>query len=442
MAMKYEQIKSITLTLLVVSSVFLTWNLWTYQPNLEPIEESNITEDVIISSKKNMREILLPFRLLYHTDDKTYGTQRHYEIERMINQMSVWNITGLTEISNMLTDTEFKELVHGENRVEIIYPDIISFEVYRNIFKFNDSNLPTGSFDRIVVETNDETSDFGTVYFISYSKQQVFEGRIDYSELQTLKVDFVSKSLQHPEYFAYDVSETRTIYLPEYPLELNSYKYLTSPDSLNKFVDALFSEPALVSNEFTNIGEEYNDNTSLMRVNFNNKTFSFINIEEEAADEATVTNLISQTSTFINDHGGWPLNYSFQYFSLSKPQRLVHYRMFMHDLPVFNESGMSEYSVVLGNSNIYKYSRPYSSLGESIPKETRNVTLSSGREVLDVLLKSNINPELLEDITPGFKLANDVSSIVVLEPAWYYKHAGAWIRIQEDEVGGVPLGLE
>jgi regulatory protein YycH of two-component signal transduction system YycFG len=125
-----------------------------------------------------------------------------------------------------------------------------------------------------------------------------------------------------------------------------------------------------------------------------------------------------------------------------QPQRMVQYRMFMHDLPVFNESGKSEFSVVLGKVNIYKYSRPYISLTSAIPSETSSVTLPSGREVLDRLAEDNVNPEQIEDIILGFKLGNEASSIVSLEPAWYYKFAGAWIRVKPEDIGGGSLGLE
>ena len=442
--MKYEQIKSIILTLLVVSSVFLTWNLWTYQPYLEPIGESNITEDVIINAQKEMHDIILPFKLLYHRNDRTYGTQRKFEIKSMMDQMSSWDIYGLNDITRMLTDAEFKELVHGEDRVEIIFPDLITFDVYRSILKFRDTDLPADAFDRIIVKTTEESADFATVYFVSYTDQRVYESRVNYSAVQAFKENFVSKSIQHPEYFGYDPTERRRIYLPENSLDMNSYRYVTSPESIEGFVNALFSEPSLVSHEYTNIGEEYNDDSSLMRVYVNNKTFTFVNIEEEAEVEleTNITNLITQTSGFINDHGGWPEEVtSYQYFSVSKPQRLVHYRMFVHDLPVFNESGVAEYSVVLGKLNIFKYSRPYTNL-EGMTKDTNSVTLPSGQEVLDQLLEDNINPEQIEDIILGFKLTNDVSSFVILEPAWYYKYAGAWIRIQPDDVGRGQLGLE
>jgi regulatory protein YycH of two-component signal transduction system YycFG len=446
MAMKYEQIKSIILTLLVVSSVFLTWSLWTYQPNLEPIEENDITEDIVISSTQEISDTVLPYKLLYHRSGNTFGSDSQFEIKQMVNQMSAWDIYEITNISGSLTDAEFKELVHGEDRVELIFPDVVSFQVYNGILKFQDNTLPNDLFDRIVVKTTNDSDDFSKVYFVSYGKQKVYESRINSASLQAFQENFVFKALSHDEYFGHDFSEKRRIYLPVNSLELNSYSYITESFSLDQFVNALFSNPALVSNELTNTGEEYNDDTNLMRENSNTKTFSFVNTEEEAEGEASVTNLIMQSTDFINDHGGWtthPADY--QYFSISKSQRLIQYRMFVQDLPVFNESGVAEMNMVLGKVNIYKYIRPYIKPADMLPL-TKSVTLPSGTEVLNHLLENINKPDQIEAIIPGFKLSNDpnagVSNAVILEPAWYYKFAGSWIRIQTEDVGGVPLGLE
>ena len=50
MELTYEKVKSIILTVLVVMSVILTWNLWSYQPNVEELgDKSNTVQEVILS---------------------------------------------------------------------------------------------------------------------------------------------------------------------------------------------------------------------------------------------------------------------------------------------------------------------------------------------------------------------------------------------------------
>ena len=56
--MRYENIKSGILTFLVLVSILLTWNLWTYQPNYETMENSNYVEEVTVSEKQEVQKIV------------------------------------------------------------------------------------------------------------------------------------------------------------------------------------------------------------------------------------------------------------------------------------------------------------------------------------------------------------------------------------------------
>ena len=56
------------------------------------------------------------------------------------------------------------------------------------------------------------------------------------------------------------------IYLPENETELVSYQYLKKL-RIDKFKNALFSDPSLVEKTIITSGEEYTDGSNLMRVN-------------------------------------------------------------------------------------------------------------------------------------------------------------------------------
>ena len=72
--MKYENIKSVILSVLVVTSVVLTWNLWTYQPNYATKENSNLVKEIALSEKREMTEIIKPNKIIYHFTDAHFGT--------------------------------------------------------------------------------------------------------------------------------------------------------------------------------------------------------------------------------------------------------------------------------------------------------------------------------------------------------------------------------
>jgi len=51
MELKYEHIKSIILGILIVTSLLLTWNFWTYQPRYDELQETKVVQEVSLSSE-------------------------------------------------------------------------------------------------------------------------------------------------------------------------------------------------------------------------------------------------------------------------------------------------------------------------------------------------------------------------------------------------------
>lgn len=71
--MRYENIKSGILIVLVMVSILLTWNLWTYQPNYETMKSNDYVKEVSLSEKQEVQKIVRPDQLLYHFKGKHYG---------------------------------------------------------------------------------------------------------------------------------------------------------------------------------------------------------------------------------------------------------------------------------------------------------------------------------------------------------------------------------
>ena len=66
MGLKYENIKSVILTILVGISFLVTWNLWTYQPSYEELENADTVQEVSFSSKKDIKDIVKPDQVIFH----------------------------------------------------------------------------------------------------------------------------------------------------------------------------------------------------------------------------------------------------------------------------------------------------------------------------------------------------------------------------------------
>src|SRR5213075_2761192 len=95
MGMKYETIKTAILTILVLLSIFLTWNLWTYQPNYATMEKNNVVAEVTMSEKQEIKKIVRPDLVLYHKQGQHYGTTRADELDKLIKELGRWSFTDV-----------------------------------------------------------------------------------------------------------------------------------------------------------------------------------------------------------------------------------------------------------------------------------------------------------------------------------------------------------
>lgn len=440
--MTFENIKSIILTLLVVGSVFLTWNLWTYQPNYEKMENTNYVQEVSIGEKKDIKTIIKPDRVLFHYQKSHYGTVETSEIDKFIREISEWNIFDVNNYTNKVED--FKKLVHGDGNVEIIFPEEIPLDLYKNVLTFEDESVPNFRFDRIVVNMGNLQKETGTIYFVSYDKRDVYSSHVSSSDLTNFNEIFYKWSYQYPRYISHEPRKDRILFLPEAESTMMMYKYY--PDYLDskKFKEALFNDPSFVQKSFIPEGEEYTDGSSKMNIYHDENLLFYVNPMEESEFIGNSTEILQRGIDFINEHGGWTDPYRF--VNMDEWNQQITFRLYTSDgYPVFNEKGMSEIIEVLGKSEISKYLRPNFALDLPLRTEMLEVSTPSGWQILDFLQKQkDIQPELLEDLTLGYKMGKDPKEprLIVLEPAWFYRYNGTWGQVRLDYLGGERNGLE
>ncbi|RDU37274.1 hypothetical protein DRW41_05320 [Neobacillus piezotolerans] len=438
--MRYETVKSILLTLLVLFSIGLTWTLWTYQPNLDMLESGKIVEEVKMGERKDESKIIKPDRILYHAEGKHYGTSRVNEVDRLMKEMSGWVFFDVK--NNTEQAGPFKQAVHGNGKVEIIFPHEVPVEVFRNVLNFEEKKLPSFRFDRIVIDMKSLQKDRGVVYFANSRNREIYISYISASLLAHFNRGFYERASQNPAYFAFEATEKRTIFLPEDETEMREYKYLPKNLDSEEFKEALFANPSLVQKSIVSTGEEYANDSSKMNIYTNKHLLVFINPGEDNGYLSGSTNLLKRSIDFINQHYGWTDPYRFVY--LNEASQRVTFRLYSMDgFPIFNEDGLSEINQFWGKNEITRLTRP--TFAMELPLETTKVVRPSGREALEFLQsQKGFKPELLEDLILGYKMDRDAASsrLITLEPAWFYLYNKKWSQISTDELGGMRHGLE
>lgn len=433
----YEAIKTVVLTSLVLISIMMTFALWTYHPKYDVLQNDEYIQHVSVSNTQVDTEMVVqPKQVLIHKGGAHYALTKEEKKNEVLKEVKKWALDDFENISSSVPQGKFLSFLDGKERLEIIYPDELPIDIYRLIFTVEDRGLDGLAFDRILVPFSE--GDKFPVYFIATDKHKIYKATA--SDASQDAISRLAKEANHfPRYFAYPVSETKQLYLPEKEVELSSLQYYTDELDADKFKEALFSDPSVVKKDLIPFGEEYTDGSRLMDVDFFQRMLLYVNPAARVSNMGQTdqeTHFIQKSIDFVNEHGGWTDLYHFAHWS--EEDRKVIFRLVVNGYPVFNEYGMSEIVETWGASDLMKYQRPLFRL--EIPDRTRTPkTLPSGREIVKQLEQAKgVRKSLVKDIAIGYELVKDPErkKVIRLEPAWFYLYEQTWKKVSDDGDGG------
>ncbi|MFS0784068.1 YycH family regulatory protein [Bacillus sp. 1P06AnD] len=448
--MNKEGIKTIVLTFLVLFSALMTWNIWTYSPNIKEINTNDYINNVAISSKiENMSDIFKPSQLIYHNENGHLGTYSEHVISSLIMQMQNWQFYGFQQLKN-INPEQFKDFSHKDGMAEFIFPDDVSFSLYKKELSVNGKELPDFEFDRLLLPTLTGNSQENYVYFLSTTDMSII--RMNVGDNKNI-ADFQKKlkEVRNSSDMKTMINvKNKNMYIPANSLQVNKSKYFIDKISSTDFKNALFSEPNNVTKKHTPFGEQYSYSNGRSVMNVYNESLILIyeNLIYNNLYEPIPSELIDRSISYMNDHAGWENGYRF--FEVDEKAYKTKFRLYMNSLPVFNEDGMSEIKEVWGKNEISQYQRPTFNLGSVYDSHQDPVTIPSGTSILQTLTRNNVDLDNLEGLTIGYELQkkNDQTLYIVLKPAWFYKVNGEWKQVETDKEeilsmsGGRMNGLE
>ncbi len=448
--MNIESFKTILLTNLVAVSLFLTYTLWTYQPQYEDVQNTKYIQDVAIANKKEISNLVLPSRAIFHKEDKHFVSEQLSGISLMYKIIEKGEFHGFRDLSYDIPKNQFLSFVHGKGRFEIVFPGEVPFQTIKSALSIKEKHLESYSFDRIVLDIEKSQDDNIYAYFVSYENRKIYEmflKGITVKEIQNTVNQF-TKSDFTANYFMYEVDSTRAIFLPEEKVTLQRMLYVTSELQSEMFKNALFTDPRYVKKDITEFGEEYTDGTRLLRITNYTQMMQYINSSITKQDQLNGASLLQRSIDFVNSHGGWTDSYRF--YKINSSTGEVSYRLFVDDLPVFNNNGMAALKQKWGAEELINYDRPLFKL--LLKKEGDEVELPSGHNLLQFLQKNpQFNKKSVKDIRVGYELQREPTPnserliAVKLEPVWIISYGDHYKKIQFDEVkrtGGDIVGLE
>ncbi|MGH1264057.1 YycH family regulatory protein [Bacillus cereus] len=420
--MSMENFKTIVLINLVVISLFLTFNLWTYVPDSTSMQNAKFVQGNEGMNQTKISDVVRPTSIIVHKDKNHYGSRREADIESIYKPLEVGELHDFKEIS--ITKGDFLSYVHGEGKVELVFPTDIPFDAVKSMFNMKEKSTDKPKhFNRILLDPSRSKDQEIKINFVSDGDNfKIYEAKLSGVYLKDIVNAQNQFIVSAKPYFDYQLNDMKKLFLPDGTTELNNITYISSNLAVDTFKNALFSDPRYLSPITEMSKETFTDGIRSMEIENDRHMLKYKN--SSVLTEKTIDNLmlLQKSFEFVSGHSGSLDSYRLDYMNKGE----TVFRLNEDGYSVFNEDGLAELRQIWGSEEVMEYERPLLSLNTKGIEQ--KVTLPSGHIVIASLENNpEIKKQVIKDIGIGYKLSLD-GQVVRLQPIWY-------VKLVEDETG-------
>ncbi|MCQ6331914.1 MULTISPECIES: YycH family regulatory protein [Bacillus cereus group] len=413
--MSMENFKTIVLINLVVISLFLTFNLWTYVPDSTSMQNAKFVQGNEGTNQTKISDVVRPTSIIVHKDKNHYGSRREADIESIYKPLEVGELHEFREIS--ITKGDFLSYVHGEGEIELVFPTDIPFDAVKSMFNMKEKSTDKPKhFNRILLDPSRSKDQEIKINFVSDGDNfKIYEAKLSGVYLKDIVNAQNQFIVSAKPYFDYQINDMKKLFLPDGTTELNNITYISSNLAVDTFKNALFSDPRYLS-PITEISKEtFTDGIRSMEIENDRHMLNYKN--SSVLTEKTIDNLmlLQKSFEFVSGHSGSLDSYRLDYMNKGE----TVFRLHEDGYSVFNTDGLAELRQKWGSEEVMEYERPLLSLNTKGIEQ--KVTLPSGHVVIASLENNpEIKKQVIKDIGIGYKLSLD-GQVVRLQPIWYVK---------------------
>lgn len=420
--MSMENFKTIVLINLVVISLFLTFNLWTYVPDSTSMQNAKFVQGNEGMNQTKISDVVRPTSIIVHKDKNHYGSRREADIESIYKPLEVGELHDFKEIS--ITKGDFLSYVHGEGKVELVFPTDIPFDAVKSMFNMKEKSTDKPKhFNRILLDPSRSKDQEIKINFVSDGDNfKIYEAKLSGVYLKDIVNAQNQFIVSAKPYFDYQLNDMKKLFLPDGTTELNNITYISSNLAVDTFKNALFSDPRYLSPITEMSKETFTDGIRSMEIENDRHMLKYKN--SSVLTEKTIDNLmlLQKSFEFVSGHSGSLDSYRLDYMNKGE----TVFRLNEDGYSVFNEDGLAELRQIWGSEEVMEYERPLLSLNTKGIEQ--KFTLPSGHVVIASLENNpEIKKQVIKDIGIGYKLSLD-GQVVRLQPIWY-------VKLVEDETG-------
>ncbi|WP_100405860.1 YycH family regulatory protein [Bacillus solitudinis] len=442
--MNYEHVKTGLLMGLIGLSIILTWQLWTFQPDIALLEETETIASEL-GEERRLTEVIKPEQVVVHHSNEEFKImpKSHPRFEDLYEDL----LESRMEEPVLLANGSFPNN-SNQPGIEIIFPTAIPVDTLLNLMQIDRDkfSLPVSDVSRLYLYKDPSKEDL-YIQLLSPTDQLVVEVETDISVQQFNEVFFESEQ-EYVDATPLNAGSTmasvlkEAIYLPNDHVKSERISYTTTPLSGEFFMQILFSDPSSVKHYHQPDGEEFfTDGNRIINIRNNGDFMDYSNPLLSDNREKSSKHIIQSSFEFINGHGGWTDPYVLFNWSSYESRDDVEYRHQIKGTPVISFEGRDLMGLRVsrsGNQTI-SYVRPLFDLDQYPIDAVERVELPSGQELVERLSEQeHFSLRNLEKAVIGYEMTRRNPTFVSVEPHWFVLYDGRWQKVtfnqQEEEL--------
>lgn len=432
MGVKTDYVRNFFVTLFVLSSIVLSYVLWTAGRNVGTKEATTgqTTRSSVAQTSHQMSDTFRPTGIALHGEGEDYQVQfatsyplRHlmrdiYGSQNLeeIDRSFIWT---LEEYSNRLENGRWLELVYTEEQpIGLLDQKFVNLSSdFRNLF-----------YNRILVNLEAPSR----IYFYNTHTEWAYEASIVNEEVFDLGPFLDKENLDYQGSFPL-MLEGNIVYLPYQELEIPYQSFVIDrfPDSI--YIENFFPDTSQVDRRSQNGVTRYIDLTKEVTINQNNNTLNYLR-QISDPDGLDPTSRFRRSFEQLNRFENWSDTFVLSHYN---PQsHLLEFRREIDGYPVFDLTGnetISEVGVVESGVTNLKLPIRYINTPLSIQGSPTG-TLLSGSELLNQLqvgLQGRALSEI-QNVSIGYTWieSEEDSQVIYFNPDWYVQINDEWQTLE------------
>ena len=427
--MSFETIKTIVLNVLVFLSIFLTYQLWTIQPDYEQLDNLETVEKVVLGPERKLSSVVQPIQTIFHLEGDHVGA---YNLNGFQEIYQLFLSGTYSDVQEQTLDmTRLNQLIEQRQSVEFIFPDGLPMSMFRHMLTIEDEDAFLSEIERIVLFEQTVNDRLNTkVWFISFDQGRYLEAEMKSHSL----ANFLDLYQQNEASFV-NVARKKTdghqpsLYFPKESIEANVYQAYPSLIEENQLIEALFPDPTVVrqSNRENGI-RAYTDGSRELKLLLDADDVTYINPTRGADQRLESESAVLQVFQFVNSHGGFTNPFMLLNVE-NRNDRLVEieFHLNFNGYPTFGSS-ICRLNVVWQDHEVFEYHRSMNVVQDIIYEDSDAVELLPDQEMMKII---GSDLDEIENIMIGYTIS-EYDEYLLFSPSWYIQHQGVWEALQKE----------